>query len=90
MLDVAEGASLRMIWVSRTAVSTGRPKPLGGDGGDFVLAEIARSPASALDQGPELVVREFPEGGVDLGQTGAGRQQHRHNLAGEFLTFGFG
>jgi len=89
MLAVAEDAPLRMICVSRTTVSTGRPEPLGDDGGYFVLREIACALASALDQGSELVVREVAERGVDLGEACAGRQQQRQDLAGELLTLWF-
>ncbi len=78
-----------MICVSRTTVSTGRPGPLGDDGGDFALREIARALASALDQGSELVVREVAKRGVDLGEACAGRQQHWQDLAGELLTLWF-
>jgi hypothetical protein len=83
---VAEDTPLRMICVSMTAVSTGRPEPIGDDGGDFVLREIACALACALDQGSEgseLVVREVAERGVDLGEACAGRQQHRQDLTGE-------
>jgi hypothetical protein len=66
MLDVAEDAPLGMIWVSRTAVSTGRPEPLGDDGGDLVLGEVACPMAGALDQSPQLGVREVAQRGVDL------------------------
>jgi hypothetical protein len=51
-----------MIWVSRTAVSTGRPQPLGDDGGDPVFGEVARALAGTLHQGPQLVVGEVPAG----------------------------
>lgn len=90
MLDVAEEAPLRMIWVSRTAVSMGRPEPLGDDGGNLVLREIARPLAGTFDQGPQLVVREVAQRGVDLGEAGPGRQQDRQDLAGELLPFGLG
>src|SRR5712692_1618741 len=90
MLDVVEDAPLRMTCVSRTTVSTGRPEPLGDDGGDFVLGEIARALAGTLDEGPELVVREVAERGVDFGEASAGRQQHRQHLAGEVLALWFG
>ena len=44
--------------MSRAALSTRRPEPLGDDGGDLVLRQVARALASPLDQGPLLVVGE--------------------------------
>ena len=48
-----------MIWgLSTTAVSTDPAEPLGEDGNDLVLGEVARALAGTFDQGPQLVVRE--------------------------------
>ena len=56
-------------------IPRGRPEPLGEDGGDFVVGEIACALASTLDDGPELVVREVAERGVDRGG-GTGAMVH--------------